>query len=64
MKELPQCEKDLSKRILEGVRKAYHKLLIETAARNGKLVVERKGKEAYVSAKVLLKEYNAKREMP
>ena len=60
MKELPQFEKDLSKRILEGVRKAYHKLLLETAARNGKLVVERNGKVAHVSAKVLLKEYNAK----
>jgi hypothetical protein len=60
MKELPECEKDLSKRILEGVRKAYYKLLVETASRNGKLVVERNGKVAYVSARLLLKEYNAK----
>jgi len=56
MKTLPKSKKDLSQRILSGVKKAYHKLLEETAARDGSLVVERNGKVALVPARELLKE--------
>lgn len=54
MKEIPQAEKERSRKILEGIHKAYRRLLEETAARNGNLVIERNGKVARVSAKELL----------
>ena len=54
MKELPKSKKDLSQRILSGVRKAYFKLVEETAARNGTLVIEKNGKVVHVPAKELL----------
>lgn len=54
MKELPKSKRDLSQRILSGVRKAYFKLVEETAARNGTLVIEQNGKVVHVPAKELL----------
>jgi len=61
MNEKSQVRKDLSKRILEGVKKAYLKLVEETAARNGSLVVERNGKVQQVPAVQLLAELTAKK---
>jgi hypothetical protein len=55
MKELPKSKRELSQRILSGVKKAYYKLVEETAARNGSLVVERNGKVMHVPAKELIK---------
>jgi hypothetical protein len=54
MKELPKSKKELSQRILSGVKKAYYKLVEETAARNGTLVIEQNGKVVHVPAKELL----------
>jgi hypothetical protein len=54
MKELPKSKRELSQRILSGVKKAYYKLVEETAARNGSLVVERNGKVMHVPAKELI----------
>lgn len=61
MKEKPQDKIELSKKILEGVKKAYYKLVQETAARNGFLVVERNGKVQQVPAIQLLEELIAKK---
>jgi hypothetical protein len=55
---LPQSEKDFGQKILEGVRKAYRKLVEETALRGGTLVVERNGQVLHVPAAELLKELN------
>ncbi len=55
MKELPKSKKELSQRILSGMKKAYYKLVEETAARNGSLVIERNGKVVHIPAKELLK---------
>lgn len=55
MKKLPESKRELSQRILSGVKKAYYKLVEETAARNGSLVIERNGKVVHVPAKDLLK---------
>jgi len=56
MREKSTVKKELSKRILEGIKKAYIKLVEETAARNGSLVVERNGKVQKVPASQLLEE--------
>ncbi len=61
MKQIPQSRKDFSLKILAGARKAYYKLLEETAARNGSLVVERDGKVVHIPAKQLLQELNDKK---
>jgi hypothetical protein len=42
-------------RIMGGIKKAVSKLVEETAARNGSLVIERNGKVIHVPAKDLLK---------
>ncbi|MFT4060924.1 MAG: hypothetical protein QM642_01055 [Edaphocola sp.] len=54
MKELPKSKQVFNKRILTGLKQAYNKLVEETAARNGTLVVERDGKVVHVPAKELL----------
>ncbi len=61
MKSSPKSISDFSLKILNGARKAYFKLLEETAARNGSLVVERDGKVVQVPAKQLLQELNNKK---
>lgn len=61
LKQISQEDKDFSLKILGGVRKAYRKLVEETAARNGSLVVERDGKVVQVPAKKLLQELNDKK---
>ena len=49
--------KDLPEKILIGARKAYKKLVIETAARDGELVIgEDDGSFRRVPAKELLKD--------
>lgn len=61
MKNSSKQISDFSSKILNGARKAYYKLLEETAARNGSLVVERDGKVVQIPAKQLLKELNEKK---
>ena len=61
MKALPQEKKDFSLKIINGVRKAYRKLVEETAIHDGSLVVERNGKVVRVPAKQLLQELNNKK---
>ena len=49
--------KDLSEKVLKGIQKAVDELVIETAARDGKLVIgEDDGSFKWVPAKELLKD--------
>ena len=54
-KEHKKFDDQLVHRIMGGIKKAVSKLVEETAARNGSLVIERNGKVVHVPAKELLK---------
>jgi|GEM_PF-1797216 len=60
MKEASKQKFD-SNRIITGIRKAVQKLVEETAARNGSLVIERNGKIVHVPAKEILLELQNKK---
>lgn len=53
-KEQKKFDDQLVHRIMGGIKKAVAKLVEETAARNGSLVIERNGKVVHVPAKELL----------
>jgi hypothetical protein len=53
-KENKKFDDQLVSRIMGGIKKAVSKLVEETAARNGSLVIERNGKVVHVPAKELL----------
>lgn len=54
-KESKKFDDQLVHRIMGGIKKAVSKLVEETAARNGTLVIEQNGKVVHVPAKDLLK---------
>jgi hypothetical protein len=54
-RESKKFDDQLVYKIMGGIKKAVSKLVEETAARNGTLVIERNGKVAHVPAKELLK---------
>lgn len=61
MKEKHQPKATFSERVLEGLKKSFHKLVKETAERNGLLVIERNGKIVHVPAKEILLEMQNKK---
>ena len=50
-----KLDDQFARKIMDGIKKAVRKLVEETAAKNGSLVVEREGKVVHVPAKELLK---------
>lgn len=54
-RENKKFDDQLVHKIMGGIKKAVSKLIEETAAHNGSLVVERNGKVVKVPAKELLK---------
>jgi hypothetical protein len=53
-RESKKFDDQLVYKIMDGIKKAVSKLVEETAARNGTLVIEQNGKVVHVPAKELL----------
>ena len=60
-KKSGKFDDQFTQKIMDGIKKAVRKLVEETAARNGSLVVERNGKVQQVPAVQLLAELTAKK---